>query len=63
MARGCIKYVIQEYIHPTGWIDRSDNFRDTDDGAQRRFDDHCKSHIGNFRLARLFVIDQRVMAA
>jgi len=60
MAAGCIYYDIQEYIHPIGWQTMLDKpFRDTVEGANKRFDDVAKQFPGMIRLAEVKVLKQR----
>lgn len=61
MATGCLKYDIQEYIHPTGWESRLDTpFRAvSDDEALGRYRKFARGWTGgNLRLVKLNVLHQ-----
>jgi len=61
MAKGCLKYDIQEYVHPTGWESRiAEPFRArSDEDAKMLYDVFTRDwHGGNLRLVKLNVIHQ-----
>lgn len=61
MAKGCVKYDIQEYVHPIGWESRLEQpFRArSDDEALARYETFTAGWSGgNLRLVRINVIEQ-----
>jgi hypothetical protein len=62
MAKGCVSYVIETYVHPIGWESTGSRFRDTPENAIKRFEAVVKSWPGGaasmLRLAEVKVLAQ-----
>ena len=61
MAKGCIKYDIQEYVHPIGWESRIEApFRlRSDEDAMLVYEVFKRDWKGgNLRLAKIVVLEQ-----
>jgi hypothetical protein len=62
MAKGCIAYAIETYVHPVGWEPTGSRFRDTPEGATTRYNAVVKSWPGGgasmLRLVEVKVLEQ-----